>query len=167
MKKRTLLLLLLLVCAFLAAGVLLNSLSKGQSALLIPVEKAAAKVSLSPAPISSLQAYRDRREQTRSEDVQTLQGILDSGSANASLLADVTLQLSQITKAREQELAIEGVLLGSGFSPCLAVVAPGSVTVILGRESLSRGEAALVMTLCESHTDEPLDNIKIMTSDVL
>ncbi len=167
MKKWLVPAVILLLGIFLGAGYLLNNLTPAESTLRIPVTNVPAGVTLSPAPISSVQAYREKREQTRDEDLKTLQGILDSGAGNAAFLADVAAQLSQITRQREEELAIEGVLIGSGFSPCLAVVAPGSVTVIVTRETLTRGEAALIMTLCEKNTQEALDNIKIMTGDML
>ena len=99
--------------------------------------------------------------------MQTLQHLLDGNAGSTAFLADVSEQLSAIVAAREAELAIEGALIGGGFSPCLAVVSPASVTVIVSRESLTRGEAALIMTLCESHTNQSLENIKIMTGDMI
>lgn len=157
----------LLLGVFLVAGFYFTSSYKSPAAITIPLESIAPRVTLPPAPVSSFTAYREKREATRAEDIKILQALLDSGVTEQPLLHDIALQLSQITEAREAELAIEGVLTAGGFSPCLVVAAPGSITVILGRESLTRGEAALIMTLCENHTDEPLENIKIMTGDMI
>jgi|GEM_PF-6147625 len=166
MKKRIILTGILLG-VFLAVGFHFTASYNTQMPITLPVERISPHVTLSPSPVFSITAYLEKRELTRAEDIKILQDLLDSGNVEPPLLSDIALQLSQITKAREAELAIEGILTSSGFFPCLVAAAPGSVTVILGRENLTRGEAALIMTLCEKHTDEPLDNIKIMTGDML
>lgn len=170
MKKHKGLLSLVILCLILAllyATYMLSKTRIEQAAINLPVQKVSSDVKLSPASVSSLEDYREKREATRQEDMRTLQTLLDSSAGNADFLADVAQQLAQTVASREAEIAIEGALMGGGFSPCLAVVAPGSVTVIVSRDSLTRGEAALILTLCEKHTSELPENIKIMTNDTL
>lgn len=162
---RILVLVLMLVLLF--ATYMLSKSRVEQTALNLPVKTVSTDLQLPKTSLSELETYQAKREQTRQEDIQTLQRLLDGNAGTTAFLADVSAQLSAIVSAREAELAIEGALLGGGFSPCLAVVTPTSVTVIVSRESLTRGEAALIMTLCESHTNQSLENIKIMTGDMI
>ena len=45
---------------------------------------------------------------------------------------------------------------------CLAVRSEGMVTVVTEKESLSEGESALLLTLCEAHTGVSPEGVKVI-----
>ena len=88
--------------------------------------------------------------------------LLERDDLDAQTLEDVAAALQRLVTWNEEELALEGALTKSRISPCLAVRSEGMVTVVTEKESLSEGESALLLTLCEAHTGVSPEGVKVI-----
>lgn len=120
-------------------------------------------VSVTASP-SALEDYRTRREETALHDMAALQSLCQSDALDPAVRADAASRLQTMIRHRQQQAALEGALLESGLSPCVAVITEGSVTVVTGRADVSPAETALVMTLAQAHADVSPAGVRIITS---
>lgn len=127
------------------------------SAVSLPV------VSVTASP-SALEEYRRRREETTLQDMAALQALCEAEQLDSLTRGDAAAQLQQLIARREQQSALEGALTQSGLSPCVAVLAEGSVTIVTGKEKVSEAESALVMTLAQTHTGVKPAGVRIITA---
>ena len=116
-------------------------------------------------PSSRLEEYRLRRDETALADMAALQALCDQEHLDAAIRADAARQLQQLVDNREKQLALEGALVQSGVFPCVAVVGGGGVTVVCGKENLSGGESALVLTLAKAHAGVEPQHVRVMTAE--
>lgn len=116
-------------------------------------------------PSSRLEEYRLRRDETALEDMAALQALCDGEHVDPAIREDAARQLQQLVEVRQQQLALEGALVQSGVSPCVAVVGGGSVTIVCGKEKLSSGESALVLTLARAHAGVEPQHVRVMTAE--
>lgn len=132
-------------------------LTEDTSAVTLPV----VQVTVSP---SALEDYRTRREETALHDMAALQSLCESDALDSSARADAASRLQTMILHRQQQSALEGALLQSGLSPCVAVITEGSVTVVTGRTDVSPAQTALVMTLAQAHAGVSPSGVRIITS---
>ena len=116
---------------------------------------------------TALEQYKKEREAARAKDINTLKALTENSNLSSENIASAASQLQELIRCRENETALEGALMAGGFSPCLAVVQKGAVTVLTQKDSLTQGEASLILTMAASHTGESTANIKIITGDML
>lgn len=116
---------------------------------------------------TALEAYQKERETVRAADMQALKLLTENTNLTQDVVSDAAAQLQEIIRCRESEIALEGALLAGGFSPCLAVVQKGAVTVLTQQKDLTQTQASMILTLAVSHTGEEKKNIKIITGDML
>lgn len=134
-------------------------LLEASTTVSLPVEQVSAPAS------SALDDYRARREATYLQDVSTLESLCAQENLSAQTREDAAAQLQALIATRQSQLALEGALVKSGVAPCLAVISPGSVTVVTEKETLSDGESALIMTLAQSHTGVAPSGVRVITSE--
>ena len=122
-------------------------------------------VTSSPSASSALEDYRARREETVLADMAALQSLVDQTDLDDQIRQDAAIRLQQLVDTREKQLALEGALATSGFSPCVAVVSEGSVTVVTEKTTLSSGESALLLTMAQSHTGVSGSGVRVITAE--
>lgn len=151
-----LILLLTLVISGLSAR---NRLAEAPSAISIPVVEAAA------SGLSPMDVFRQEREQTMREDMAALQALCDQDDLASTDRSDAASRLQSLVECREAQLAIEGALVQSSLSPCVAVVSPGKLTLVTGKASISERDTALVTTLAMTHAGVSPAGVQIITAE--
>lgn len=139
MKDRILNALMLLT----VAAALLLTLLKGA-----PAQQ--AEIPLAPAaPLSTqdpVEAYRQRREQTREKEKSLILALSESGVWTEETKALAGDAMRQTLFSDETELAIEAALAAHGYGRALCVCRENSLTVFTA-QPLSDRDAALILDL--------------------
>lgn len=162
LKHRNALLLLCLLFTLAASWFFTNRrLTEAAATVSLPVEPVSAPVA------SHLDAFRARQEEAYRSDMAALQALCDQENLSSATREDAAAQLRRMVDTRQTQLALEGALAQSGVSPCVAVISPGSVTVVTEKASLSDGESALVMTLAQAHAGVEPSGVRVMTAGEL
>ena len=138
----------------LCAGVLL-----GLPAMMEPVPQEGVTLPVlttTQEATDAFERFRAEREEERKADRASLEKLLERDDLDAQTLEDVAAALQRLVTWNEEELT------KSRISPCLAVRSEGMVTVVTEKESLSEGESALLLTLCEAHTGVSPEGVKVI-----
>lgn len=114
-----------------------------------------------------LAAYQEKREAARAEDMAALTALAANTAVDQAARDQAQEELREVIRCRESELAIEGALIGAGFSPCAAVVQKGAVTVLIGKKELTQAEANVILALAATHSGESPENIRIMAGEAV
>ena len=80
-----------------------------------------------------------------------LQALYDNATLDDEIRQRAAERLITLTEARSIQSSMEGVLLGTALSPCVAVYSSGCLTIITAKEELTEGETTLVLTLADAH----------------
>lgn len=115
---------------------------------------------------SALERFRTEREQERKQDRASLEKLLDDEAVDAQIREDAAQTLARLVQWNQEELALEGALAKTRLTPCVAVRSEGMVTVVTEKETLSEGESALLLTLCEAHAGVPPEGVKVICATV-
>lgn len=159
-KHRNPLLLLCLLVTLVASWYFTNQrLTEAAATVSLPVEH------VTTSPVSRLEEFRTRRDETTLADIATLQTLCDQENLAESTREDAAAQLQRLVSTQEAQLALEGALTQSGVYPCVAVITEGSVTVVTEKATLSDGESALVMTLAKAHAGVEPSGVRVMTAE--
>ncbi len=157
--RNALLLLTLLVTLAASCLATQHRLVEAAATVALPV------VQVTATPSSRLEEFRARQEEAYLSDLSTLQALCDQSSLSDQTREDAAQQLQEMVARRESQMALEGALAQSGVYPCVAVITPGSVTVVTEKETLSSGESALVMTLAKAHAGVEPSGVRVMTAE--
>ncbi len=111
----------------------------------------------------AVEAYRARRDSAQLRDMAALEAILARDDADRNTRNAASAALADLVHAREASLAIEGALVTSSLSPCVAVVDAGLVTVVSEASAISERESALVIELAAVHAGIDAANVRIIT----
>lgn len=153
--------LLTLLTATLAVSTMVNQdrLNAASVTVDLPV------MSTSSVTLSPLEAYRQQRDQAALNDIAALEKLIGQTTLDEQTRSDASDRLSAIIEARQAQTALEGALLGSSLSPCVAVVAGDAVTIVTGKSTVTDKDTALVLTLAAAHTDVKPQNVRIITAE--
>ena len=156
-KHRNTCLILLMAAAFVVG--LAQEQPATQAAVSIPVS-----ASVTPA-LNKLDAYRRERDQARAADLAVLERLADNPEADAQIRDAASAQLHVLIAARELQAAVEGALLNSSLSPCVAIVTDGSLTIVTGKSAPTERDMALVLEIARVHAGIAPENVRLITSD--
>lgn len=134
-------------------------LLRASATVSLPVEQVTA------SPSGKLEEFRLRRDESLQTDMAALQALCDQDNLDAQTREDAAAKLQALIDTRQAQLALEGALTQSGVYPCLAVISPGSVTIVTEKATLSDGESALVMTLAQAHAGVEPSGVRVMTAN--
>lgn len=145
-RYRNLLMLGLLVIMLIVTSVRAGRQTDAGSTVTIPVSYTAKGASADP-----VESYRTRRDTEELHDMAALQALYDNGTLEDAIRQKAAERLIEMTEARSIQNSMEGVLLGTALSPCVAVYSSGCLTIITAKEELTEGETTLVLTLADAH----------------
>lgn len=159
LKYRNLLLLGVLVITLMVSYYANQAQSAAPAAVTIPTARVTAP------PATPLEASRRARDETAEADMAALRSLIDTPELDAQTREDAAARLTQLVDAREAETALEAALAASGVAPCVAVVAPGYVTVATGLTALTDEQQALILTLAETHAGVAASGVKVVCAE--
>ena len=159
-KHRNTFLLALLVATLVVSGYVNQQEARTASVTVsIPVTEAAASA------LSPLESYRQQRDRQSQDDIAALERLIAQPSLDKATREAAADRLQELIGARQAQAAMEGALLSSSLSPCAAVVAGGSVTIVTEKNDVTDRDSALVMTLAAAHAGVKPENVRIITAN--
>lgn len=157
-KHRNTFLLMLLISTLLVSGY--HAKQQGASATVdIPVTATASQT------LSPLESYRQQRNQDAISDINALEKLISQSTLDENTRDDAVRRLEEIITSRQAQSALEGALVGSSLSPCVAVVAGDSLTIVTEKGVITDKDSALVMTLAAAHAGIAPENVRIITAE--
>lgn len=157
------------LCLLLGAAVLTNVLinrdeGAEQVAKTDTASEQTVEVSAMQAgSISFFDAYREERENVRTQELAYLDAIVAQGADEATL-SDAQSQKLDLIDCMEIELTVENLVKAKGFTEAIVSMHQGSVNVIVGADALSDEQVAQILDIVLRETGEKAENIKISTA---
>jgi len=122
------------------------------------------------APVSVSQgvfdAFHLQREDTRAQEVEYLQDILQDERTDEATRTTAQLQLSRLSDSMEKELTIETLVQAKGFERVIALSHEDSLNIVVGAQSLSEDQVAQILSIAVQESGKSADQIKIIPSVV-
>lgn len=157
-KRRNLLLVFVLIASMLISClVTIRRLEAEQRPVSLPVAQVA------PTEQNALEAFKAERDETAANDMAALLQLTENENLDTKTREQAADQLQDMISRREQQLALEGALTGSGVAPCAAVVTAGSVTIVTEKTTLTEGETALLLAMAQTHTGVEPSGVRVIT----
>lgn len=155
----------LLLALLLLATMVVSSLANQER-----VAREAATVSLPVVepyaePAGKIELFRQQRDAASLRDMAALQTLVDQEELDQQTRRSAAGELQALVDAREKQIALEGALLASGISPCVAVVHAGQVTIVTEKTSLTDDETALLMAMARLHADAQPAQVSVITAE--
>ncbi|MCH5286742.1 MAG: SpoIIIAH-like family protein [Christensenellaceae bacterium] len=116
-------------------------------------------------PAGKIELFRQQRDAASLQDMAALQTLVDQEQLDQQTRAEAAAQLRALVDTREKQLALEGALLESGLSPCVAVISAGQVTIVTEKTVLTDDETALLMTMAQLHAGALPAQVSVITTD--
>ena len=102
------------------------------------------------------------RKQSRDEAIDVLKLVTENEEASEAAKAEAAEKISQIAVDIQNEANIESLVKAKGFEECVAVIAEGSVSVVVKAESLQAKDAAQILTIVYETTGIAPENVSII-----
>lgn len=106
---------------------------------------------------------RAAREASYQKDVETLKALAQDGKADEKTRGDAGAQLAKLVEQHRTEAGLEAALEAAGFSPTLVLLQNEALTVVVPGDALTDAQSAEILSLCVTHSNAALQNIRIMT----
>lgn len=157
------------LCLLLGAAVLTNVLleKKPDTEQVVqtedPTNEAVEVSAMQSGSINFFDAYREERENVRTQELAYLDAIVAQG-ADEETLSDAQSQRLDLIDCMEMELTVENLVKAKGFTEAIVSMHRGSVNVIVGADSLSDEQVAQILDIVLRETGEKAENIKISTA---
>ena len=110
----------------------------------------------------SILEYKEDRKAVREKEVSYLDSIIENEKTDQEVLSEAQRQKIDITKNMEMELKIEGLIKVKGYLDAIVTVQATSVNVVVKAENLTNKQAAEILDIVKTETNQPAKNIKIM-----
>ncbi|MBO7304487.1 MAG: SpoIIIAH-like family protein [Clostridia bacterium] len=102
------------------------------------------------------------RQQSRDEAIDVLMLITENEEASEAAKAEAANKISKIAVDIQNEANIESLVKAKGFEDCIAVIADGSVSVVVRADSLQAKDAAQIFTIVYETTGITPENVSII-----
>ena len=102
------------------------------------------------------------RQQSRDEAIDVLMLITENEEASEAAKAEAAEKISKIAVDIQNEANIESLVKAKGFEDCVAVIADGSVSVVVRADSLQAKDAAQIFTIVYETTGISPENVSII-----
>ena len=155
------------LCLLLAAAVVTNILvnrNKTESTSK-PAEEPAQAVSASvrTGNANFFAAYREERDNVRTQELAYLDAIVAQGG-DTETLSDAQKQKLDLVNAMETELTVENLVRAKGFADVIVSMHKGNVNVVVGADTLSDEQVAQILDIVLRETGQAAENVKISTT---
>lgn len=157
------------LCLLLAAAVLTNILvNKGKTET---AETGASKTESvtqvsaqsGPADANFFAAYREERDNVRTQELAYLDAIVSQG-ADTETLSDAQQQKLELVNAMETELTVENLVRAKGFDDVIVSIHKGNINVVVGADALNDEQVAQILDIVLRETGKSAENVKISTT---
>lgn len=162
-RKRTIMTVVKVGLAVVAAGMLVRGLTAGRQGGQTPGQPVPA---LSGAAGSGARGdyfadARMNREKSFSRQLEELRRVSQDTSQDRSVRSQAAQELMAVTEKYRKQVELESQLNGRGYDRVLVFINPGRVEVIVGKKELTREEVARIGELVAKAAGVPLSSITI------
>lgn len=147
---------LLIAAMLLTAAITWRCLAGDARPLTIPT-LTAAEDTLSP-----LEHFRLERNETELRNMAALELLCAPDQPDETLRHDAAVQLQTLIDARQKQLAMEAILLESGFGACTAVLTNDQLTIVTDTATLTDRDNALLLELSQLHAGVSPQNLRVI-----
>ena len=155
------------LCVLLAAAVVTNILINRNrtetTAAPAPDGVQAVSAQSRAADANFFAAYREERDNVRTQELAYLDAIVAQGG-DAETLNDAQKQKMDLVNAMETELTVENLVRSKGFSDVIVSLHNGNVNVVVGADTLSDEQVAQILDIVLRETGGAAENVKISTT---
>lgn len=102
------------------------------------------------------------RKQSRDEAIDVLKLVVENEDSSEAAKTEAQEKISQIAVDIQNEANIETLVKAKGFEDCVAVIAEGSVSVVVKAETLQAKDAAQILTIVYETTGILPENVSII-----
>lgn len=106
--------------------------------------------------------FRTERETVREQEINYIDAIVSSTETDADTKKEAQDQKLSLVTCMEQELTTEGLIKSKLSMDAVVTVKDGSVSVVVGKKSLTDSEVAQIADIVKEQTGQSAQNIKIM-----
>ena len=108
--------------------------------------------------------YRLEREKTRGENIETLEGIVQSEGASVETIDNANEEMIALVQLSEQELLLENLIKSKGFEDCIVFIHQGYVNVLVDAVEITQQQAVQIQDAVASECGVELSKITIAVS---
>lgn len=156
-RHRNIFLILLMAAAFIVG------MAQGQPGARDTVSIPVTAV-VTPA-LNSMEAYRRERDQAYAADVAVLESLAANPDADAAIRDEASAHLHQLMASRQAQAAVEGALLNSSLSPCVAVISGENLTIVTGKAAPTNQDMAFVLEIAQVHAGISPEHVRLITAE--
>jgi stage III sporulation protein AH len=164
-----------LTCLIILAGILNFTLARNgnnskQAIASKPAQTTQAKTTVPdtamPDQAVFFESFKDQREQSRQQETEYLESILNDEKTDDTTRKAAQEQLMTIVANSEAELSIEGLLQAKGFNDVAVSIHNGTVSVIVGEATLTSAQVAQILEISAREGKVEANNVKIIPATV-
>ena len=96
-----------------------------------------------------------------SQTIENYQSIIENPNVSEGQKSVATQEISKISQMQNAIMISENLLLAKGFDKCIIFVNDTSISVIIGKETLSQEEIAQIQNIVSRELGANADNIHI------
>lgn len=108
--------------------------------------------------------YRIQRDSTRSENIETLEGIVNNQNSSKTNVDEAQKQMMALVELSEKELLLENMIKSKGFKDCVVFIHEGYVNVLVDAESITAQQAIQIQDIVAKEMKIELSKISIASS---
>ena len=113
-------------------------------------------------PVNSFADFRTERERIRTQELTSIDSIINNENTDVETLAEAQKMKLEITDIMEKELLVEGLLKAKGFEDVIITLSDESVNVIVKETGLDEQQVAQVLdVILREIEDVTAENVKI------
>ena len=106
---------------------------------------------------------RLERETVRSENLDTLQKIVDDKNSSLDTVKSTQKQILELTKLSEKEMVTENLIKAKGFKDVVVLIHEGYANVIVDADKLTTAQATQIQDVVNKETNIPISKIAVST----
>lgn len=110
-------------------------------------------------------SYRTDRSTTRNQEILYYTAIIEDENSTEQAKADAENKKIALISQMEQELAVEYLIKGLGFSDAIITTSENYINVIVKSNELTSTEVAKIVSVVTEQTDYGLSSIKVIHID--
>ncbi len=109
-------------------------------------------------------AYREERENTRTEEIAFYEAIINSESASASAKLEAENNKLAIIEQMEQELIVEAIIKGKGYEDVVITTSSSNVNVFVKSQELTKQEVAQISSVVTEQLKVDIEKVIVIPS---
>ncbi len=153
----------LLVAAAVITNVVINNVKTEETTANKPSDVKAVSAQSAAVDANFFAAYREERDNVRTQELAYLDAIVAQGADNETL-SDAQRQKLALVNAMETELTVENLVRAKGFADVIVSIHDGNVNVVVGANRLNDEQVAQILDIVLRETGKTAENVKISTT---